>query len=77
MTKRFRILAWAAAVTAGLLVLAVVALWGIAMPIRNLPEPTGPHVVGTISLDLNDDSRVEAYSLSDDPGPRRFRAQIW
>ncbi len=59
------------------MVIAVVALWGIAMPIRHLPEPTGPHRVGTISLDLTDDSRIESYSLADDPGQRRIRAQIW
>ena len=77
MKRHYRIAGWFAAAFAGLLVLAMVALWGVAMPIRHLPEPTGPHLVGTISLDLTDHSRVESYSLSDDPGPRRLRAQIW
>ncbi|MFP4511118.1 MAG: alpha/beta hydrolase family protein [Spirochaetaceae bacterium] len=77
MIKSSRVVVWSVAALGGFVLLALGALWGVAMPVRHLPEPTGPHTVGTISLDLTDQARVETYSLSDDPGPRRIRAQIW
>lgn len=77
MTKPKRVLLWSVTALGGITLISVVALWGVAMPIRHLPEPSGPHQVGTISLDLTDQSRIESYSRSEDPGPRRIRAQIW
>lgn len=49
------------------------------MPIRDLPAPTGPHPVGTVSYDLVDPARPEQYRLpeSDSPARRTIRLQLW
>ncbi|MFO8044036.1 MAG: hypothetical protein R6U25_12610 [Alkalispirochaeta sp.] len=69
---------------AGIVVLALFVvslgfLWGIAMPVRDLPEPTGPYTVGTVSYDLVDSSRPDPYRLpgSSAPESRTVRLQLW
>lgn len=47
----------------------------VAMPVRDLPEPTGPHAVGTVSYDLVDRSREDPYS--EPTRPRTIRVQLW
>jgi hypothetical protein len=64
---------------AGIFVLAVALFWGVAMPIRNLPDPTGPLTVGTVVYDLVQSARPDPYAelVGDPPGPRTIRLQIW
>ncbi len=54
-------------------------MWGIAMPPRNLPEPTGPFAVGSVVYDISDPDRAESYApiRGDTPGPRTIRLQLW
>jgi len=61
-----------------LVAIGIIGLWGISMPVRSLPEPTGPYGVGTISYDFVDSARNEHYA--EDGGnktPRRIRLQLW
>lgn len=37
-------------------------LWGVAMPVRDLPPPTGPYAIATLSYDLTDPTRREVYA---------------
>ncbi|AHC15675.1 alpha/beta hydrolase family protein [Salinispira pacifica] len=60
---------------ASLIAVGVLFLWGVAMPVRNLPEPSGAYPVGTIAYDLVDESRMEAYSA--DRQHRKIRVQLW
>lgn len=58
-----------------LLVAGAAALY-VAFPVFTLPAPTGPHAVGTTSLQLIDASREEIFG--DAPGgPRALALQIW
>lgn len=67
--------------TATLLVLAAAAiaagLWGVAMPVRDLPAPTGPHAVGSIVYDLTDATRRDPYALESPAPARTIRLQLW
>ncbi len=46
------------------------------MPVQQLPPPTGPYSVGTISFELVDSTRNEIYS--DNPNePRALLVQLW
>lgn len=57
---------------------AVVAfVYGIAMPVRALPEPDGPFAVGTIVYELVDEARPERYAETVPAPPRRLRVQLW
>jgi len=49
------------------------------MPVRDLPEPTGPHTVGTVSYDLVDSGRMDPYRVagSSAPAARTLRLQLW
>lgn len=58
-----------AAGLAGVIAVAVGALLAWAFPIFTLPEPDGPHAVGTRDLFLTDSAREEP--LSPEPGDRR------
>jgi dienelactone hydrolase len=56
---------------------ALCALAGLlachAIPVFALPEPTGPHRIGSRTLYLQDEARVEAHG----GGARRFVAEVW
>ena len=55
-------------------VLSLALSW--ALPIRILPEPEGPHAVGTTTFVLRDASRTERYGPT--PGdPRELVVQVW
>jgi pimeloyl-ACP methyl ester carboxylesterase len=56
-------------------VIAVSAL-PIALPVPELPVPSGPQTIGTISLELIDLDRDEIYGETPG-GPRRLMAQVW
>jgi hypothetical protein len=51
--------------------------YGVAMPVRSLPEPSGPFTVGTIVYELVDESRPERYAQTDPPPSRKLRVQMW
>jgi predicted dienelactone hydrolase len=63
-------------VVIGLLLTSLAAALPLFMPVPHLPAPTGPFKIGTITLDLTDNSRRELYS-SDPQAPRRFLVQVW
>jgi len=63
-------------VALGLLLTGLAAALPLVLPVPHLPEPTGPYQIGTITLDLTDNSRLELYS-SDPDAPRRFLVQVW
>jgi hypothetical protein len=77
--KAKKVLIIALSVGVGLAALAVIILWGVAMPPRNLPEPSGPFAIGTISYDLIDFDREDPYAVvsGEIPGPRHIRLQLW
>jgi hypothetical protein len=77
--KAFTVLRIAVSVIAVLAALAIIMLWAVAMPPRNLPEPTGPYAVGTISYDLVQSDRPDPYAeaVGDPPGVRTIRLQLW
>jgi acetyl esterase/lipase len=46
------------------------------LPVPEIPAPSGPNPIGTITVDITDRSRTEIYG--DRPGgPRRLVAQVW
>lgn len=60
----------------GLLLLAAAAALPSVFPVFRLPEPTGPHTVGTQYYYWIDEDRPEEYTT--DPGDfREVSAQIW
>ncbi len=65
-------------VTATLTALAVLvsSVLGWALPVRVLPQPTGPHPVGTISIVLRDATRTERYG-PEPGGAREIVVQLW
>jgi predicted dienelactone hydrolase len=59
--------------TIGLLFAAVLP---VILPVPQIPAPSGPESIGTITVDLIDRARDEVYG--DHPGdPREFVAQVW
>lgn len=58
----------------GIALLAGAAIAGTVLPVFELPNPTGPYPIGTISLHLVDPTRGEAHR----PGePREVMVQVW
>jgi predicted dienelactone hydrolase len=47
----------------------------ILLPVPNIPAPSGPYQVGTLTFELTDTSRKELYSGKDEA--RRFQIQVW
>lgn len=56
--------------------LAVGIALPILLPIPQTPAPTGPHAVGTTTLVLVDESRMDPYAPNPDQ-PRELLVQIW
>lgn len=54
---------------AGLVLVGLLAAPGLIFPVPQLPTPTGPYPVGTISYQWNDSKRLEAYTA--DPADTR------
>jgi len=57
----------------GLLIISVLA--NQAFPIYPMPKPTGPLLVGTQSVILNDSSRIDLYHPTGQS--RQFKIQLW
>jgi dienelactone hydrolase len=74
-----RRLDWARRISRGLFGLAGLALGAIlplALPVPELPIPTGPEPIGTVSVEIDDAEREELYGPAPGPG-RRVMAQVW
>jgi predicted dienelactone hydrolase len=61
---------------ARLLLFAFVAALPILLPVFRLPQPTGPHPVGTTKLHLVDRTRPETLTPNPDD-QREFMVQVW
>lgn len=59
-----------------LIPVALMVLPPALVPVPRLPEPDGPYQVGTVSMYLVDDGRVEIYG-PEPGGPRELMIQIW
>lgn len=74
-----RELEWSRRVIRGLmggLGLLLAALLPVVLPVPEIPTPSGPEQIGTMTVDLTDRSRDELYGPN--PGdPREFVAQVW
>ena len=62
-------------VPALILMIPTIAL-PILLPVPQVPKPSGPYPVGTMTFTLTDTSRLEIYS-NDPTAPRRFQIQVW
>jgi dienelactone hydrolase len=60
--------------TIGLLIVGIVCSW--ALPMFQLPRPTGAHPVGTRTMFLVDPSRLETHDGAP-PGNRELAVQLW
>jgi acetyl esterase/lipase len=60
----------------GLAGLALAAILPLVLPVPELPIPTGPEPIGTVSLEILDTEREETYGPAPGPG-RKVMAQVW
>jgi hypothetical protein len=60
----------------GLAGLSLAAILPLVLPVPELPIPTGPEPIGTVSIEIVDPEREEIYGPSPGPG-RRLMAQVW
>jgi hypothetical protein len=72
ITKPFRI---TIVITASLL-LFISFVSVIVFPVEEIPMPTGENLIGTTTVNLVDQSRIELYSNVENEN-RRFRIQLW
>ncbi len=63
-------------IAVGAILLGVGVMLSLALPIVTLPAPDGPHVVGSRSFSLPDESRDEAYFGAPDER-RELYLQVW
>lgn len=49
----------------------------VALPVPELPTPSGPEAIGTITVQLTDQDRTERYGPAPGTSPRTFVAQVW
>ena len=56
--------------------LAVAVVLPLALPVPELPLPTGPVAIGTYSTEIVEIERDEVYGPTPG-GPRRFNVQVW
>jgi predicted dienelactone hydrolase len=59
-----------------LLIFAFVAALPVLLPVFRLPEPTGPHLLGTTKLHLVDRTRPETFTPTPDDH-RELMVQVW
>ena len=74
-----RRLDWTRRISRGLFGLAGIALGAIlplALPVPELPIPTGPEPIATVSIEIVDGEREDPYGPSPGPG-RRLMTQLW
>lgn len=74
-----REIAWANRIARGLFGVAGVLLaaaLAVILPVPELPVPSGPESIGTVTVELIDRERQEMYGERPG-GPRKFVAQVW
>jgi predicted dienelactone hydrolase len=64
-----------AVLNGGLVVLGVALL--VLLPVPQMPDPTGPYAIGTVTYHWIDESRTETYGGADGSSPRELMAQVW
>lgn len=70
---------WSSRIARGLFGVAGVVLAmfpALILPVPQLPVPSGPEVIGTMTLELVDTEREEIYGATPS-GPRRLPVQVW
>ena len=74
-----RRLDWTSRIARGIFGVAGVGLAAIlplVLPVPELPLPSGPEAIGTVTVDLVDPERQETYGAVPG-GPRKLRVQVW
>ncbi|MDP9494320.1 MAG: hypothetical protein M3P87_03680, partial [Actinomycetota bacterium] len=74
-----RRLDWTSRIARGIFGIAGVGLAAIlplVFPVPQLPLPSGPEAIGTVSFDIVDREREATYGPAPG-GPRRLRVQVW
>jgi len=61
----------------GLIGLGMMALLPTILPVPDLPSPSGPLSIGTMSVELTFPDRLEHYGPQPDTSPRRIMVQVW
>ena len=75
-----RKLDWTHRISRGIFGLAGVGLAAVlplALPVPELPVPSGPERIGTVTVELIDSEREEIYGQLRPGEPRRLVAQVW
>jgi predicted dienelactone hydrolase len=60
----------------GVIGVGLAALLALIFPIPELPVPSGPETIGTITVEIVDTEREETYGPNP-AGPRRLMVQVW
>jgi len=74
-----RRLDWTSRIARGIFGIAGVGLAAIlplVLPVPQLPLPSGPEAIGTVTFDIVDTEREATYGPAP-AGPRRLRVQVW
>ena len=74
-----RRLDWTSRIARGIFGVAGVGLAAVlplVLPVPELPLPSGPQAIGTVTFDLVDSEREETYGPAPG-GPRQLRVQVW
>jgi hypothetical protein len=61
----------------GLIGVGMMALLPTVLPVPELPNPSGPLAIGTMTLELTFPDRLEPYGSQPDTNPRRIMVQVW
>lgn len=61
----------------GLIGLGMMALLPTVLPVPDLPSPSGPLSIGTMTVELTFPERLEQYGFQPDTVPRRIMVQVW
>ena len=61
----------------GLIGVGMMAVLPTVLPVPELPSPSGPLAIGTMSVELTFPDRLEAYGPQPDTIPRRIMVQVW
>lgn len=69
---------WSSRIARGLFgvsALTLASIPALVLPVPELPVPSGPEAIGTVTLEIVDPARTETYGSA--TGPRRLRVQVW
>ena len=63
--------------TFGMLGIGLLVLLPFALPVPRLPVPPGPQHIGSTSVEIVDEDRLDPYGPAPESAPRRLVAQVW